>query len=781
VTVSGAGSGDGSSDWHLTCGIDGDAQVLDVRMTVNGYEAKTGADPSTSGWTLRKPTTVATWMGGGSTPDLVDTSYYNAAGSTVESRQPAANSAGTDAYITVTAYYTATRTGGCVNASWTGLACTAGPAGQPSSGNPLPVSTFTYNNLNEVLTEAEAVTVSGTTTTRTTTSAYDTAGRKTSEDVAVSPAANGGTAIPTATYGYDTATGLPTTTTASSITLTTGYDSWGQVTSQSDADGNTASTGYDADGKVTSVNDGKGSYSYTYDTSTEHRGLVTSLGVGAGAAPSTFTAGYDGDGRLTAQTYPNGLVASTSYDNTGDATSLTYAKAGAPWLTFSQASSVHGQVRRDATPPATKTLGYDPAGRLTSVVDAIAYGGPRVCTTRTYSYDAESNRTALRSYPDAGGQPDTGNCSTSTTPAVYASGYDQADRLTNTGYVYDLFGRTTTDPYPPSGSSVTVGYYMNDLVASETVGSTTRSYALDPARRIRSWTDGSTTSTNHYTSASGDSPAWIGVGTAWTRNITGIGGDLAATQTDTGTVTLQLTNLHGDVVATVDDTTSASSIASYAESNEFGVPYFTSSAYPRYGWLGGKQRSHDTLASITLMGVRLYDPNTGRFLQTDPVPGGSANPYDYAMGDPVNKFDLDGKCAQLWQKRCRGRKSIWVRGGRASRWVYRHTEVSVSACALRCVGLGTQGGTVYRQTGWGCCYLGANVGIARRTYQNRACNTFGGSGRVAAASLYGAMGIYGNGRTPNAPSADFAGGWAPGVGGGVAGMTNRDILGRRYC
>jgi hypothetical protein len=32
-----------------------------------------------------------------------------------------------------------------------------------------------------------------------------------------------------------------------------------------------------------------------------------------------------------------------------------------------------------------------------------------------------------------------------------------------------------------------------------------------------------------------------------------------------------------------------------------------------------------------------------RFLQTDPVPGGSANLYDYAGQDPVNVFDLDGR------------------------------------------------------------------------------------------------------------------------------------------
>ncbi|MFC3766732.1 RHS repeat-associated core domain-containing protein [Tenggerimyces flavus] len=46
------------------------------------------------------------------------------------------------------------------------------------------------------------------------------------------------------------------------------------------------------------------------------------------------------------------------------------------------------------------------------------------------------------------------------------------------------------------------------------------------------------------------------------------------------------------------------------------------------------------------MGVRLYAAALGRFLQTDPVPGGNANPYTYPL-DPVNEFDLDGK------KKCR--------------------------------------------------------------------------------------------------------------------------------
>ena len=44
-----------------------------------------------------------------------------------------------------------------------------------------------------------------------------------------------------------------------------------------------------------------------------------------------------------------------------------------------------------------------------------------------------------------------------------------------------------------------------------------------------------------------------------------------------------------------------------------------------------------------------------RFLQTDPIPGGSANNYDYANQDPINNYDLDGR-------RC------WGGGGWCHHW-----------------------------------------------------------------------------------------------------------------
>ncbi|WP_405985228.1 RHS repeat-associated core domain-containing protein [Streptomyces sp. NBC_00872] len=42
------------------------------------------------------------------------------------------------------------------------------------------------------------------------------------------------------------------------------------------------------------------------------------------------------------------------------------------------------------------------------------------------------------------------------------------------------------------------------------------------------------------------------------------------------------------------------------------------------------------------MGARVYDPTTGRFLQSDPIADGGANTYGYPA-DPVNMYDLNGK------------------------------------------------------------------------------------------------------------------------------------------
>ena len=77
--------------------------------------------------------------------------------------------------------------------------------------------------------------------------------------------------------------------------------------------------------------------------------------------------------------------------------------------------------------------------------------------------------------------------------------------------------------------------------------------------------------------------------------------------------------------------------------DEFGVA--TGSTQPgslRYGWQGAQQTAGDTPGGVMLMGARVYNPTTGRFLQADRVKGGSSNDYDYADQDPVNQSDPTG-------------------------------------------------------------------------------------------------------------------------------------------
>jgi RHS repeat-associated protein len=63
-----------------------------------------------------------------------------------------------------------------------------------------------------------------------------------------------------------------------------------------------------------------------------------------------------------------------------------------------------------------------------------------------------------------------------------------------------------------------------------------------------------------------------------------------------------------------------------------------------YGYEGkhGIGTETDGANTVMLMGARLYNPATGRFLQVDPVFGGSCNAYDYVCQDPVNGSDLNG-------------------------------------------------------------------------------------------------------------------------------------------
>lgn len=610
--------------------LDGSAE-FDTRTTTYAYNIGT----NNAGWTLRAPLLTSVDPAG---LNLVTTTVYDATtGLSTERRLPA-GSGGGDAHSTLFIYYTAgtnSQDASCGNKpEYALLLCKQQPAAQPgTAGMPnIPTSGYTsYNRFDLPLTVADT----SATLTRTTTYTYDSGVRMHSQ----ATTSTVGTTVPTITWNYSSTTGEQTTTTDGTRTITLSYAGDNTLSSYQDSDGNTSSFTYNINGLPASFFDGKVTQTVTYDTSIDPRGIATSISdPGAG----TFDATRDADGNLLTQTYPGGLVASRTYDAAGTANRIEYAKSGTTWLRFDALQSVHGEQSGKSSTLSTTDYDYDAAGRLTSAQDSVGAAG---CTTRLYGFDSDSNRTTATTYAAA---PDS-SCQTSVGTTQNRS-YDSADRATLSGYSYDSLGNTTTIPAAdtPAALTVTSTYFANTMVNTITQSGDTRTFALDPANRVRTWSDSvdGITRTNHY-AVDSDSPMWTTtntVGTAWTRNIDGFQG-LSAIVTHpvsgSQTVKLQLTDLHGDIVATADPSGTTYDTPTLL-TDEYGRSNALSTT-AQYAYLGAFKRSQDTLTSTTLMGARLYNPAAGRFAQRDPVIGGSANTYEYTGGNPVNRTDLSGQ------------------------------------------------------------------------------------------------------------------------------------------
>ncbi|MFL5833895.1 MAG: DNRLRE domain-containing protein [Solirubrobacterales bacterium] len=617
--------------------------VVDKRSTRYAYD-----------WTLRKQTKVIADPEGAEEIKS-ETLYDGTTGLPVEIRQPKEAEKGGGAGTTKLVYFKAGAGGGnqsnipaCESRAYAGLPCKIEPASQPATaGQPeLIIRQFLkYNHLNQPLEVAESA-GGKLTNTRTTTSTYDAAGRQLTREIA-----GGGVAIPKVETEYSQVNGLPTVERFICPSTEPGcdqqrnlvtYDKLGRVTTYMDADNNEAKTTYDYLGRPITQTDGKGTQTLRYDSVT---GLLTEL---EDSAAGVFTAAYDADGQMVDQGLPNGITRKTSFNEAGEANSLTYTKAtncgaSCTWLNFEVERSIRGQILVENGTLGKDEYGYDKLGRLVTARETPTGGS---CTTRNYKYDKDSNREEMTTIPGIGS-----TCSSSGgTTTKYA--YDNADRLLGGGITYDDFGRITNLPADfAGGKALATTYFSNDMVATQSQNGVTNTFQLDALLRQHQRIQAGGlqgTEVFHYASPS-DSPAWTERGSSWTRNIIGIGGDLAAVQESGKEIELRLTNIHGDVSATAALSTAVTSLNATSTFDEFGNQT-SGSTGQRFAWLGGKQRRTELQSGVIQMGTRSYVPQIGRFLSVDPIDGGSASHYDYASADPVNGLDLAGTCSV---KKCR--------------------------------------------------------------------------------------------------------------------------------
>lgn len=492
-------------------------------------------------------------------------------------------------------------------------------------------------------------------------------------DPAFGPAAAASRTV-THSYGVAPSVGaapnpLVTSVADASGTITTTVDLLGRVTSTNDAYGNPTAPAnatvdhptrltYDQAGRAVTSDGPGGRLDTDYAGGQVMRQHVADPGS-LGAGPVLAVPGYDASsGELTGVSYCSAAqttgACATGGPNAGNGTALAIGRdpngrtTHLGWtgpsggivddvVTRSQSAKVVDESVDgvDANAGANNFV-YDSVGRLTEAwvpAHHLTYAfAPTGGCGPMANAGKNSDRTATT---------DNGGAST-----TYC--YDNADRLVsstdaaNVGSpVYDPHGNATRMGTQTLGYDSSRRHVRTDAAIPLAFSVT---YTRDAANRLMARTEG--TATTHYGfAASGDSPAFaMGADNVVTQRFMGLAGGAMVTKQASGDV-WSYPNVHGDVVATANaaGAKQGTTVSYDPFGQSVGVPDNAPSNLD-YGWLGQPQRPTEHAGASTLveMGARPYSPAAGRFLQRDPVEGGSANDYDYTNGDPVNGSDLNG-------------------------------------------------------------------------------------------------------------------------------------------
>ncbi|HEU6446659.1 MAG TPA: DNRLRE domain-containing protein [Gaiellaceae bacterium] len=493
----------------------------------------------------------------------------------------------------------------------------------------------------------------------TTSYGYDGSGNLTSVD---NPAPLGDTS-----YTYDALSRVATETDGKGQVTRYEYDKLDRTTKITYHDNSTITNTYDANGNVLSMVDNTGTTSYEYDAlnrltketlpgpkvnsyfydnasnlsafedaggrvnyAYDARNLLVTLTEPSGRQ-ITFV--YDVDHMRTETRYPNGITQFVVYD-AANRLQRIYAKKVASGTMLTDFTYCYQLPLNDTCTGGVDTAlrqrvidkdgnkttySYDVLGRLELAEERSGAG--TLLNSYAYTYDANSNRTSqtvngiTTTYNHNGADQLT---SAGTTTFSYDANGNETSRSDGRAAVYNAKDQTTSMT-PPGGSAVPMSYSGAGQFRRVLAGGTSfQQNALGLGRETTG-----------------------GVSTTHIRDNDGF---LLEQRTSSADYYVLFDGL-GSVAALTDTSGNVASRYNYEPFGKWTCTLGCSVTSP-WRFLGGLGVYWDVQIRLYKIGTRYYDADLGRFVQADPVPGGSANAYDYADQNPINNVDIDGRISR---------------------------------------------------------------------------------------------------------------------------------------
>ncbi|WP_433657879.1 putative toxin [Nocardia sp. CA-128927] len=473
------------------------------------------------------------------------------------------------------------------------------------------------------------------------------------------PAMNGQSAR-TVTYDYAVG-GDPRKTKSSdeSGSVITVIDLLGRIDTYTDANGVTTHTEYDRVGRKSSEKSTVKGVTSTLNYYWNDAFQLTRLDQDGTtvAAP-----GYKGD-VLQSAAYGNRSNLTVTQNDAGSLAALTWKVPDSTvvgTVTRSRDQRVIDEKITDTAKPGSDynfAYTYDGAGRLVAASMPFhrmtyAFAGDNGCGPNKKA-GLNTNRTTFTDSLNGAAPATTNYC------------YDDADRLlstngaTNLSLSYDSYGNTTKIGTDTLGYDSTLRHVSTATAAGRSVKYTRDVADRITARTVQENAKPAQVTQYGFTSDSGGPDFVLDSSGNLRQRVLKLPGGVVLTKSygQNNTTNWSYPNVHGDILFTADGNGARTGAIHlydpYGQNidpasgviGDIPIPA-TAEGGMDFGWLGQNTVPIEHIASQQAleMGARTYLPILGRFLQVDPVLGGSANNYDYVNGDPVNSFDLSGKC-----------------------------------------------------------------------------------------------------------------------------------------